>query len=54
MAGSDSTTFQGPAAGILAEPEGPTDESERTWLHRLGAPARRVGIGDVGVEDWFY
>ncbi len=40
--------------GFLAEPESPTDESERTWLHRLGAPARRVGIGDVGVEDWFY
>lgn len=40
--------------GFLAEPEGPTDESERTWLHRLGAPARLVGIGDVGVEDWFY
>lgn len=40
--------------GFLAEPENPTEESERTWLHRLGAPARRVGIGDVGVEDWFY
>ena len=40
--------------GFLAEPEGPTDESERTWLHRLDAPARRVSIGDVGVEDWFY
>ena len=40
--------------GFLAEPEGPTDESERTWLHRLGTPARRVSIGDVGVEDWFY
>lgn len=40
--------------GFLAKPDGPTDESERTWLHRLGAPARRVGIGDVGVEDWFY
>jgi hypothetical protein len=40
--------------GFLAEPEGPRDESERTFLHRLGAPPRRVGIGDVGVEDWFY
>lgn len=40
--------------GFLAEPEGLTDESKRTWLHRLGAPARRVSIGDVGVEDWFY
>jgi hypothetical protein len=32
----------------------PTDDAERTWLHRPGAAARLVGIRDVGVEDWFY
>jgi hypothetical protein len=32
----------------------PSDEAERTWLHRRGADARLVGISDVGVEDWFY
>ena len=32
----------------------PADEAERTWLHRANAPARLVGIRDVGVEDWFY
>lgn len=32
----------------------PTDDAERTWLHRPGAGARLVGIRDVGVEDWFY
>lgn len=40
--------------GFLIEREDPEKEGERTWLHRLGAPARPVGIGDVGVEDWFY
>ncbi|HEX6010301.1 MAG TPA: hypothetical protein VFY87_00565 [Geminicoccaceae bacterium] len=29
----------------------PSDEVERTWLHRRGADARLVGIRDVGVED---
>lgn len=37
--------------GFLADPAG---EAERTWLHRPGVAARIVGIGDVGVEDWFY
>lgn len=32
----------------------PTDDAERTWLHRPGTTARLVGIRDVGVEDWFY
>lgn len=32
----------------------PADEAKRTWLHRANAPARLVGIRDVGVEDWFY
>lgn len=32
----------------------PTDDKERTWLHRPGTVARLVGIRDVGVEDWFY
>jgi hypothetical protein len=43
--------------GFLADPEtlaDLSDESERTWLHRAGAPAKPVGIRDVGVEDWFY
>lgn len=31
-----------------------SDEAERTWLHRRGMDARLVGIGDVGVEEWFY
>jgi len=30
------------------------DSAERTWLHRHGAKAKLVGIGDIGVEDWFY
>lgn len=34
--------------------DNPSDEAERTWLHRHGAEARLVGIRDVGVEDWFY
>ena len=37
--------------GFLSDP---TDDAERTWLHRSGAAARLVGIRDVGVEDWFY
>jgi hypothetical protein len=37
--------------GFLAQP---SEEAERTWLHRRGAKARLVGIRDVGVEDWFY
>jgi len=32
----------------------PSDQAERTWLHRRGAAPRLVGIRDVGVEDWFY
>lgn len=32
----------------------PSDESERTWLHRCGVVPRLVGIKDIGVEDWFY
>lgn len=40
--------------GFLIERENPEKEGERTWLHRLGTPARPVGISDVGVEDWFY
>ncbi len=32
----------------------PTDDAERTWLHRPGTAARLVGIRDVGVENWFY
>lgn len=40
--------------GFLIGRKDATAEAERTWLHRLGAPARPVGIGDVGVEDWFY
>ncbi|UPJ52972.1 hypothetical protein IVB30_17610 [Bradyrhizobium sp. 200] len=32
----------------------PSDEAERTWLHRRGVDAKLVGIRDVGVEDWFY
>lgn len=40
--------------GFLIEREDPEKDGERTWLHRLGAPARPVGIADVGVEDWFY
>lgn len=31
-----------------------TLEAERTWLHRRGAPARLVGIRDVGVGEYFY
>lgn len=38
---------------FLAQPSSP-EEAERTWLHRLGSPPCLVGIGDVGVEDWFY
>lgn len=34
--------------------DNPSDEAERTWLHRHGAKAQLVGIRDVGVEDWFY
>lgn len=37
--------------GFLADP---TQEAERTWLHRRDAKARLVGIRDIGVEDWFY
>lgn len=37
--------------GFLADP---SDEAERTWLHRVGTKARLVGIRDVGVADWFY
>ena len=29
-------------------------DAERTWLHLHGRDARLVGIGDVGVKDWFY
>ena len=32
----------------------PSDEAERTWLHRRGADAWLVSIRDVGVEDRFY
>ena len=32
----------------------PRAGAERTWLHRTNVPARLVGIGDIGVEDWFY
>jgi hypothetical protein len=32
----------------------PTEEAERTWLHRRSAKSKLVGICDVGVEDWFY
>jgi hypothetical protein len=28
----------------------PSDEAERTWLHRRGVDARLVGIRDVGGE----
>lgn len=37
--------------GFLAER---TDDAERTWLHRRGAPARPVVIRDVGVGEFFY
>jgi hypothetical protein len=40
--------------GFLIDRTSPATEAERTWLHRLGAPARLVSIADVGVEDWFY
>lgn len=32
----------------------PTEEAERTWLHRRGTGARLVGIRDVGVGEYFY
>ena len=32
----------------------PSDEVERTWLHRRDAKARLVSIRDVGVKDSFY
>ncbi|TWB77200.1 uncharacterized protein DUF4238 [Nitrospirillum amazonense] len=32
----------------------PSDEGERTWLHRRGQGAKLVGIRHIGVEDWFY
>lgn len=40
--------------GFLAKPTSSSGEAERTWLHRLGSSPRLVGIGDIGVEDWFY
>ncbi|WP_221795085.1 DUF4238 domain-containing protein [Aquisediminimonas sediminicola] len=40
--------------GFLIERDDSGTEGERTWLHRLCARARPVGIGDVGVEDLFY
>ena len=32
----------------------PLERAERTWLYRRGEQPRLVGIGDVGVEDYFY
>ena len=37
--------------GFLADHH---DDAERTWLHRRGAPAKLVGIRDVGVSEYFY
>jgi hypothetical protein len=37
--------------GFLAEN---SNDSERTWLYRRGAPAKLVGIRDVGVGEHFY
>lgn len=37
--------------GFLADHN---DDTERTWLHRRGAPAKLVSIRDVGVSEHFY
>ena len=37
--------------GFIANPR---DKAEQTWLHRQGIGAKLVGIGDIGVADWFY
>lgn len=40
--------------GFLANSSCLANKKDRTWLHRIGYPARLVGIKDIGVEDWFY
>jgi hypothetical protein len=32
----------------------PSQQAERTWLHRRPIEPRLVSIRDVGVEEWFY
>ena len=49
---SVNTMFRGCSSAAFFHD--PSQQAERTWLHRRPIEPRLVSIRDVGVEEWFY